>query len=516
MNKYFNIAGPCNATKHYIISPIERNREIMPLIEQEQYFVIHAARQSGKTNLIRTLTEEINKKGEFYALYISLEALQGIADIRDGMVQLIAQFKKALHFKEVEAKKVFDDFPGEYEYSSVLNLAVAGFAHELGKPLVLFFDEVDCLQNGLLISFLRQLRDGFVSRSDTPFAHSIALVGMRDIRDYKAKIRDNTDTLGSASPFNIVTESLTIGNFTQKEVQMLIQQHVDETGQDIDKEAVEQVYYWTEGQPWLTNAVMREVIVKILKNDFTIPVTAAHIDEAAQNIMMRRDTHLDSLLERLKEERVRKVVEPVIRGNEMEISMMSDDVQYCLDLGIIKDEDKRLKPSNPIYAEVIIRTLTYDNQYALYSSVESKWADGDKLDMHGLMKAFQQFWRENSDVWIEKYQYREAAPHLIMQAFLQRVINGGGLIDREYATGRRRMDLCVHYHGNRYAIELKLRYNEKTMSEGIQQLSAYLNILGLTEGWLVLFDRRPEISWEEKIFWYTEQTDGKTIYVVGC
>jgi hypothetical protein len=55
----------------------------------------------------------------------------------------------------------------------------------------------------------------------------------------------------------------------------------------------------------------------------------------------------------------------------------------------------------------------------------------------GLLKAFQEFLRENSEIWVEKYEYKEAAPHLILQAFLQRVIKRGGEIIRKYASGRR-------------------------------------------------------------------------------
>jgi hypothetical protein len=41
-----------------------------------------------------------------------------------------------------------------------------------------------------------------------------------------------------------------------------------------------------------------------------------------------------------------------------------------------------------------------------------------KLDMKQLLSEFKQFWRENSDIWVDKYQYKEAAPHLILQAYL--------------------------------------------------------------------------------------------------
>ncbi|HKL20654.1 MAG TPA: hypothetical protein VJ904_02545, partial [Tichowtungia sp.] len=80
------------------------------------------------------------------------------------------------------------------------------------------------------------------------------------------------------------------------------------------------------------------------------------------------------------------------------------------------------------------------------------------IDMRRLLVEFQHFWRENSEIWQERFEYREAAPHLILMAFLQRVLNGGGRIDREYSSGRGRIDLCLHHGGRRYPVELKIRY----------------------------------------------------------
>jgi len=135
--------------------------------------------------------------------------------------------------------------------------------------------------------------------------------------------------------------------------------------------------------------------------------------------------------------------------------------------------------------------------------------------MNGLLQAFQQFWRENSDIWVNKYDYKEAAPHLILQAFLQRIINGGGSIDREYATGRMRMDLCVRYAGNKYPIEIKIWYSDKTRLDGITQLQRYMDTLGESKGWLVIFDRKRPLSWDQKIYWDTLEINHKTIHVVG-
>ena len=122
-----------------------------------------------------------------------------------------------------------------------------------------------------------------------------------------------------------------------------------------------------------------------------------------------------------------------------------DDVQYTLDLGLVRRGPNGLEVANRIYAEVIPRELTVVQQIKLETIERPAWyieADG-QLNMPKLLAAFQQFFRENSEFWLERYEYREAGPHLLLQAFLQRIVNGGGRVDREYGLGRRRTDLLV-------------------------------------------------------------------------
>ncbi len=134
-----------------------------------------------------------------------------------------------------------------------------------------------------------------------------------------------------------------------------------------------------------------------------------------------------------------------------------------------------------------------------------------------LLRDFQQFWREQSGIWLERFDYKEAAPHLVLMAFFQRILNGGGRIIREMAAETRRLYLCVEIDHARYPIELKLRYGDQTEAEGIQQLARYMDTLGCSEGWRVIFDRNPARPWKEKIFWRTATPlAGKTLHVVGC
>ena len=517
MKKYFNIAGPCNDNSHYMLPVLKRIKEIESLVEYGQYFVIHAPRQTGKTTLIKALVNYYNAEGNYYALYCSLESVQVFTEEDRGIPEILSNLNKTMMFSRLPKKEIFGTDLNEASTSTLINIALSKYCSELDKPLIIFFDEIDGLQNGTLITFLRQLRDGYVARPEIPFVYSVVLVGMRNIRDYKSKIRDNQETLGSASPFNIITEALTIKNFSITEIKELYAQHTQVTGQIFDEDVVDKIFEQTDGQPWLVNAIAREIIQKILENDYTQKITVELVEHAIENIILRRDTDIDSLLDKLKEPRVRRIVEPVILGKANAISISNDDTQYCIDLGLLKVLNGEIFPANKIYNEVIIRALSYDTQFQFIQEVNDNWIDhSGHIDMNGLLRGFQQFWRENSDIWIGKYDYQEAAPHLILQAFLQRIINGGGTILREYASGRERMDLCVIYDKRKYPVELKLMYSKSVIQKGLVQLSNYMTTLGETTGWLIIFDRSNTKSWEEKIYWKVETFEGKLIYIVGC
>jgi hypothetical protein len=501
-----------------MIDAATRLQGVEQLIDMEQYFVIHAARQSGKTTYLQDLARRLNASGNYYALYCSLETAQGITEPKEAIPLIVKKIRRVLKMYNIPRGDDFAKDADYDDYAGVLNSELTMLCASLDKPLILLFDEADCLSGGTLITVLRQLRDGYNTRSQFPFVHSIALVGMRNIRDYKAQIRPDSQSLGSASPFNIVKKALTLKNFTKEEIRQLYQQHTDETGQVFEEEAVELVWQQTQGQPWLVNAVACEVIMEILQFDYTQPVTAELVAKAVQTLILRRDTHIDSLLERLKEERVRKIIEPIIIGKDV-YDRQSDDFQYVTDLGLISHIRGELVPANPIYAEVIARTLTYNMQQQLAEDKDTypvpHYMRGGRIDMDFLLRDFQQFWRENSDIWITKFDYEEAAPQLILMAFLQRVVNGGGQLIREMAAGTGRLDICLVYEGQKYPIELKLWRGEKSLEGGVKQTLRYMDVYGAAEGWLALFDRTPHTPWDERIYMEKQIVDGKTVTIVG-
>ncbi len=305
-------------------------------------------------------------------------------------------------------------------------------------PLVVLFDEVDVLEGQAMVSFLRQLRGGFANRGVGKFPVSIALVGMRDPRDYIVHAKDG-QLVRPGSPFNVKQDSATLGNFT----------------------------------------------------------------------------------------RVQRVVETIITGDMDPDMFKGDDYRLTLDLGLVSTENGVTQIANPLYREVIARVLSEKYQLAL-PPPEFAWKKSDgTLNMDALLREFQDFWAQHSELWEAKADYTEAFPHLLLMAFLQRVINGGGRVEREYAAGRGRVDLSVQYGGAWNIIEIKLvqqRGREITIKQGLEQITRYRDKIDRgAPCYLVVFDRSPagrQKTWEERLTWDlvapSSEPGSATITVVGA
>ena len=378
MSRIFNITGPCDPKRHYTIDALRMlGNEIFTLIDQEEYFVIHAARQSGKTTLLLELARQINSGGKYYALYCTLENVQAAPNAAEGIPAIIGVIKNALVSYQFPNARSFKENIDMSDHYSALQMALTEYCRGIDKPLVILFDETDCLSGQTLISFLRQLRSGYVNRVNIPFVNSLALTGMRNIRDYRDEYRDPSQTLGSSSPFNIAAATMTLRNFTQKDVTELYNQYTMETNQAFSKSAAELIWERTQGQPWLVNAIAREIVKSQDNPDGEI--SAGQVSSAIQTLVMRRDTHFDSLMARLREDRVKRVIEPVIIGKEAAIDPLSDDYSYVKDLGLIRDDRGKTEPANPIYGEIIIRSLNWGVQREIEQT-------GTQYQMWGLSK----------------------------------------------------------------------------------------------------------------------------------
>ena len=357
MERYFNIAGPCIPGEHYMLPALDRLSEIRRLVSRRQYFVIHAPRQTGKTTAMQALVREINAKGEMVAIYCTLETLQNATDIDNAMPKLKRLLLQSANAVPALAGSFAPNggTDGCEQGASWMVTAISDTLTDLcrraGKPLVVFFDEADCLFGNVLISFLRQLRAGFVNRATIPFPASIALVGMLDVRDYKAQIRQDGESLGQISPFNIISEDMLLRNFTAEEVAALYAQHTEETGQNFAPDVLDKVMEFSGGQPWLVNALARECVEKIHDFRYNETVTADDIETAKETIIGENPIHLDYLFDMVNSQKIRYCFDACIQGTVTEELRVEVPFKVLQGLGFLREDDGGFDFSNLLYRE---------------------------------------------------------------------------------------------------------------------------------------------------------------------
>ena len=508
--RFFNTEGPVRPDDHYTIPPLARgNRdEILSLIQAKRYFVLHAPRQTGKTSALIALRDLLNRgeAGNFRCVEVNVEVGQ-VA--RDDTARGLRSILSSL---AASARLLGDEFPKRawpriFDQSGpddALKDLLIEWCLENPVPLVLLVDEIDSLVGDTLLSVLRQLRAGYTQRP-RGFPQSIVLCGVRDIRDYR--IRSSTgEVIAGGSPFNVAAKSLRLGDFTEAETNALMTQHEEETGQRFTCAARDAVWQQTQGQPWLVNALCAGACFECeAGRDRSRPIDKEDIYAAREELILSRRTHLDQLTHKLEEERVRRVVEPILSGGSAR--HQARDLEYVRDLGLLAP-DSPPRIANPIYQEVVPRELGYVLQDSL--DIQTTWYvdDAGALDMPKLLTAFAMFFGEHAEHWLAHLgDYREAGPQLILQAYLQRIVNSGGRIEREYGLGRGRTDLLVLWPREsgqpsdlwqRVVIECKvLRGSDRkslagTIERGVEQTLGYMKNCQATEGHLVLFDRRDE------------------------
>jgi hypothetical protein len=514
MTRYFNTAGPCQSDIHYMLSPAARLPQIDRLIDQRNYFVIHAPRQIGKTTAIMGLAQQLTASNLYAAIVLSAEVGAPFSqDIASAENAILGAWQNTISIRlplDLQPPVWAASPPGQRIRGALQTWAIA-----CPKPLVIFIDEIDALQDLALISLLRQLRDGYTNRPNA-FPQSLGLIGMRDVRDYKVA-SGGSNRLQSSSPFNIKVESLTMRNFYAAEVVELYQQHTDDTGQIFEPEAMQLAFDLTQGQPWLVNAIARQ-LTEVIAPEPSITITSAMVEEAKEILIRRQDTHLDSLAERLRENRVKAIMQPMLAGQGLP-ETSNEDRQYLVDLGLLRrDPAGGLVIANSIYREVLPRVLAQGPQDSL-PTIAPSWLTVDGiLNVDWLLTAFLEFWLQHGEALLKSASYPEIAPHLVLMAFLHRVINGGGSLEREYAIGRDRMDLCLRYGEVKLGIEIKVWRDKKAdpVTKGLEQLEGYLSRIGPAEGWLVIFDRRENaLELEERLGETKVQTStGQTVTVI--
>ena len=407
--KFFNTDDPCRPEDDYMLPPLPRLPDIGRLVCGGNHLVLRGGPRSGKTTLVKAAVARLNEEWAYRALYCPLEGVRGVSDPGEAMRGRTGSIFEALSRSPVESLRLAagGDFREKLEAgrgfaATPVETALREIAARVDKELVVFFDDADSLTGPALIFFLSQLRYGWAARARTPFPRSFALVGVRNVAVYLVLMEAAAGLPGWPVPFDLIGNVLTAPYFTLDEVGSLYGQHTEATGQLFEAGAIERAWYWSEGQPWLVNALAKETIGRVLGCDFSRKVTEGHVDKAADLIMRRRETHIDSLAELLMEPRVMRIWEPMLTGADYGFDSGDKrgfvaDLRYCLEFGLVR-VDGAVRPTNQIIAGVVTRTLIHLIDSMMTANRSGRLIDGRGVtDMNGLTRSIDDFLAKHFD-----------------------------------------------------------------------------------------------------------------------
>ncbi|MBK8042163.1 MAG: hypothetical protein IPK21_05585 [Haliscomenobacter sp.] len=216
---------------------------------------------------------------------------------------------------------------------------------------------------------------------------------------------------------------------------------------------------------------------------------------------------------------MRPIVLSIINGEAPDFDDYNDAVRYCRDLGIITPGNP-VQFANPYTGEIITRILNSSFSDGINQDLaQTSWylrprrRPGYGQTAERLCRVY----RRHSESWLERFQYKEAGHQLLLMAFLQRILNGGGRIEREMAIGNGRTDLAVFWQDQVFPIELKMHHDRWSEPDGLQQLARYMDKLGQKQGYLILFEKKTseELPWETRIRRELHEVDGKEVILLG-
>jgi hypothetical protein len=350
MPRFFNTAGPCRPERHFMLPPERRLPEIPELIGRGEYLLLCSPPKAGKTTFSLELARAL-PTAEWAAVATQCSVGRKQDEPEQGVLELIATLRRDA--EEQLSSNLLPPFMKDAGPTVRLMGFLTEWARSCPRPLVLFLDGIDELPDHTRLTVLAQLRSGFSRRFQGGFPRSVVLLAAQDVRfgslDPQESFRDYV-------PFNVVSRRQSLPSFTLDEVAGLYAQHTEETGQTFSPEATVLAWELTRGQPWLVNALAAEIVKKLVP-DRSVRIEARHVERAKEILIERRDAHLDSLADRLREPRVRRILEPIFAGQFLAPDVLEEDVQFVKDLGLVTAGPAGLEIANPIYREVIPRAL---------------------------------------------------------------------------------------------------------------------------------------------------------------
>ena len=494
MRKEFNVTGSCNPQWHYMVDTEKQFKAVESLIDKGKYFTINRARQYGKTTMLQTIRRRLSD--QYLIIKTSFEGL-GDESFK-GEEAFVKMFRGRLQ-REMGPEGDNSQLMSIWKDDSIsdfdkLSKAISNFCKSYQKPIVLLIDEVDkSSDNQTFISFIGMLRDLYLQRGengmDSTF-HSVILAGVYDIKNLKLKLRPDAEKKYN-SPWNIAADFNVDMTFHPEEIAQMLSDYENDvhTGMDI-KAISEEIYKFTTGYPFLVSYICKKI-----DEDFGQEWTSESIVKAVKVLVQGNSTLMDDLSKNLENNaEFREFMYSVsVNSVSYSFSLLNPMVNMGNMFSYIRNKEGRVAIHNLIFEEALFLYFTLD--YTIKNSIklspfQLNYVRNGKLNMEHVVTRFadlmHQEYRKNDEEFLERQG------RLVFLSFLKPIINGTGFYYVEPQTrDNRRMDLVVTYDKQEFIIELKIWHGDKYEEKGRDQLSEYLAIRGMDEGYLVTFDFSP-------------------------
>lgn len=501
--KVFNTTGSCNKNKHYMVNINAKLKEIIRLIQRENYFVINKPRQYGKTTTLSELEKIL--KSRYKVIKLDFE---GMGDVFESEKEFCSYFSKAIN------RIIEIDIPIAFKFVD-LGDTIREITDDI--DVVLIIDEVDKASNNkLFLEFLGMLRSLYLSRTDGSSStfKSVILAGVHDVKNLKLKFRDDTDTRYN-SPWNIAVKFDVDMSFNKYEIGTMLTDYGTENNLNLDIESLsKEIYKFTSGYPFLVSRICQVIDEDIMKDDKKL-WTIKHIQKAVKIIIDEKNMLFDDLIKNM--ENNKELYECIYNVLVLNISKVFNINNPIIELGnmfgyLVSDKDNNVAVSNQILKEVIYNYMISKADtlnMTSYNFKDNFITDENGLNMERILLKFQQFMKEN---YLSKdVDFLERQGVLLFLSFIKPIINGVGFDYKEVQISEeRRLDIVIQYNNYKYVIETKIWHGDKAHQKGLKQLQNYLDIEGLNKGYLLIFN----FNKDKKYISENLNIDDKTIFEV--
>ena len=492
----FSSYGPVDRDLHYHAPRTELIEKAYMQLTGENpekgghYITVWAPRQTGKTWIMQQVVKKIREQGDFEVGILILQSAKTETE-DSGILEYFAGKLESWFGRK---------FPAINSWKKLAEL----FAEDcFEKPLILILDEFDALREDFINKFANGFREMYIGRqneADIPsdqkkcMLHGLALIGVRSVLGI-----ENV----SGSPFN-VQRSLHIPNLTFEEVKGMFAWYEQESGQKIEPEVIERLFYETRGQPGLT-CWLGELLTETYNEDRNSPITEKHFADVFRiAVHALPNNNILNIISKVRQEPYRSAVLDMFNTDEKTEFRYSNPLQNYLYMNGVTDIEKAqenlyVRFSSPFVQKRVFDCFS-DDLFAYMGKTREPFADlsdtvtETSLNFRNLMRRFEIHLKKNRE-WLLRDAPRrkdlrifEAVFHFLLYRYISDFLGTKrAQVWPEFPTGNGKTDLLIRYAGQMYAAELKTYTDEHGYRDAVAQAAHYGKQLGLAEISLVFF-----------------------------